>query len=66
MQGPRRVQAEYKHLNADIRQNKFGFIKELSLPSDDMNVWHLKLWKFDDDLPGGKQLNEDLQRLKQQ
>lgn len=62
----RRVQAEYKHMAADIKAKKWGFIKELSLPSDDLLVWHLKLSDFDDDLAGGKQLNEDLRRLKQQ
>jgi hypothetical protein len=60
------VQAEYKHLDADIRANKFGFVKELSLPGDDLHVWELKLCAFDDDLPGGKALNQDLARLKQQ
>lgn len=62
----RRVQAEFKHLSADIKAKKFGFIKELTLPTDDMLVWQLKLHHFDDDLPGGRQLNEDLARLKQQ
>lgn len=65
-QGARRVQAEFKHLDADIRANKFGFVKELSLPGDDLHVWELKLWAFDDNLQGGKALNQDLARLKQQ
>lgn len=65
-QGVRRIQAEYKHLDADIRAKKFGFIKELTLPGDDLMVWELKLHNFDNDLPGGKTLNEDLAKLRQQ
>lgn len=59
----RRVQAEFKHLSADIAAKKFDFIKELSLAEDNMLVWQLKLHNFDNDLPGGKQLNQDLRRL---
>lgn len=65
-QGPRPVRAEFKHLDADMRANKLGFVKELSLPGDDLHVWELKLWAFDDDLPGGKDLNQDLACLKQE
>jgi hypothetical protein len=59
----RRVQAEFKHLSADIEAKKFGFIQQLSLAGDNLLTWQLKLHHFDDDLPGGKQLNQDLRRL---
>jgi hypothetical protein len=62
----RRVQAEFKHLSADIDAGKFGFIKGLSLPADDLLVWQLKLHIFDADLPGGRALNQDLRKLQQQ
>lgn len=57
------MQAEFKHLSADIEAKKFGFVKELSLVDDNMLIWQLKLHNFDNDLPGGKQLNQDLRRL---
>jgi hypothetical protein len=63
LQGMRRVQAEFKHLSADIESKKFDFIQQLSLAGDNLLTWQLKLHNFDDDLPGGKQLNQDLRRL---
>ncbi|KAF6249727.1 ubiquitin-conjugating enzyme/RWD-like protein [Scenedesmus sp. NREL 46B-D3] len=63
LKGMRRVQAEFKHLSADIEAKKFQFIQQLSLAGDNLLTWQLKLRSFDDDLPGGKQLNQDLQRL---
>jgi hypothetical protein len=62
----RRVQAEFKHLSADIAANKWGFLKELSAVNDNLLVWRLKLSDFVYDLAGGQQLNEDLRRLAQQ
>jgi hypothetical protein len=62
----RTVQAEFKHLSADIAAKKWGFLKDLSLHDDNLLLWRLKLSDFDDDLAGGQQLNKDLRRLKQQ
>lgn len=60
----RRVQAEFRHLSADIEARRFGFIQELTLPQEDnLLVWQLKLSNFDTDLPGGRALNGDLARL---
>eukprot|EP00882_Tetradesmus_deserticola_P020886 GHRQ01022574.1.p3 GENE.GHRQ01022574.1~~GHRQ01022574.1.p3 ORF type:complete len:104 (+),score=46.89 GHRQ01022574.1:420-731(+) len=63
LKGMRRVQAEFKHFSADIESRKFDFIQELSLAGDNLLTWQLNLHNFDNDLPGGKQLNQDLQCL---
>ncbi|WIA19343.1 hypothetical protein OEZ85_003974 [Tetradesmus obliquus] len=63
LKGMRRVQAEFKHLSADIQAKKFDFIQQLSFAGDSLLTWQLKLHNFDDDLPGGRQLNQDLRRL---
>lgn len=38
-------------------------LQELSLAGDDLMTWRLKLWHFDEDCKGGKNLNRDLEKL---
>ena len=65
VQGVQRVQAEFRQL-ASTMGSQHTFIKDLSVVDDNICVWQLKLSGFDDDVPGGRQLNEDLRRLQQQ
>lgn len=37
--------------------------QELSIVNDDILTWQLKLWRFDEDCEGGRNLNRDLQKL---
>ncbi len=59
------MQAEFKHVLRGVG-TQHPFIQELSIKDDNVNVWQLKLAGFDDDIEGGRQLNDDLERLQQQ
>lgn len=61
LQGTRRIQAELKHLHREL--HSFPCVKSVHV-ADDLCVWQLQLWNFDDSLPGGRMLNADLQLLK--
>jgi Fe-S-cluster formation regulator IscX/YfhJ len=65
LQGIQRVQAEFKHVAAGVG-SQFPFLQDLTVVNDNMNQWRMHLKDFDDDLPGGRQLNQDLQQLQQQ
>lgn len=38
-------------------------VQELSIAGDDLLTWRLKLWHFDEDCAGGRNLNKDLEQL---
>jgi hypothetical protein len=64
MVGSKRIQAELKHLTKQLEAGRLGCVKELCMINDDLNTWQLKLQGFDDDIPGGCELNKDLKKLK--
>jgi hypothetical protein len=64
LHGARRVAAEYKQLFKAFQKGKLPFVKEMTVDGDQMTTWRLQLCNFDDDVPGGRQLNEDVANLK--
>jgi hypothetical protein len=56
---------QFKYMTKLIQQNPNGQLHDLETVNDDVRKWRLKLKNFDDDVPGGKQLNKDLAKLKQ-
>jgi len=65
LKGVKRIQAEFRHLTKEVAAGKLTFIRDLSLVDDNLSCWRFKLHNFDEDIPGGKDLNADLLRLKQ-
>lgn len=59
------MQAEFKHVAAGVG-SQHPFISDLTVVDDNMNQWRMQLKDFDEDLPGGRQLNQDLLKLQQQ
>eukprot|EP00775_Hariotina_reticulata_P008971 gene8971-9146_t len=65
LKGVKRIQAEFRHLTREVAAGKLNFIRDLTLVDDTLSSWRFKLHNFDEDIPGGKDLNADLLRLKQ-
>lgn len=64
--GPARVQAELTALDRAIRRGSLPQFRNLRLEGDDLMVWRVEaVAPFDDDLPGGRALNQDLAALAQ-
>ena len=61
--GSKRVQAEYKHLARLVAGGQLGCVRDLGTVGDDLLTWRFKLRDFDNDAEGGRQLNEDLNKL---
>lgn len=58
LEGTRRVQAELKYLQKEIRQGRLPQIHNLRVKDDNLLVWIFELKDFDEDLRGGQLLNE--------
>lgn len=46
-----------------VESGQLSQVHDLQLVNDNVHKWRFKLKDFDDDVPGGKQLNKDLQDL---
>lgn len=58
MEGTRRVQAEFKYVQKEIQEGRLPQIHNLRVRNDNVLVWMFDLKDFDEDLKGGRQLNE--------
>ncbi|DBA84151.1 TPA: hypothetical protein ACH3X1_006619 [Trebouxia sp. C0004] len=63
MRGVKRVTSEFKYLSNKIKKGEWPQMKDLTVVSDDMSRWRFKLCNFDNDMEGGKNLNDDLNIL---
>jgi hypothetical protein len=62
LRGAKRIQAELKQLYSDL-PSAYPIIRSVTTVNDKLQLWRIQLCNFDDSSVGGKQLNEDLQRL---
>lgn len=63
MRGVKRVTSEFKYLSNKIKRGEWPQVKDLTVVGDDMSRWRFKLCNFDNDMEGGKHLNDDLNIL---
>ncbi|KAK9817931.1 hypothetical protein WJX72_004478 [[Myrmecia] bisecta] len=56
--------SEFKYLTQQVDKGNAPQLSDLELVGDDILKWRLKVKNFDNDVPAGKDLNSDLQRLK--
>ncbi|GAX74128.1 hypothetical protein CEUSTIGMA_g1577.t1 [Chlamydomonas eustigma] len=61
--GHKRVVKEFKHVSSLIDGGNLPQISNLTMHQDIVNTWRFQVKNFDEDLPGGKQLNIDLLEL---
>ncbi|CAD7697949.1 unnamed protein product [Ostreobium quekettii] len=61
--GDRRVQREFRALRKLVEEGGVPQVADLEYVNDSIRRWSLKLKNFDDDVPGGRQLNQDLAQL---
>ena len=61
--GERRLMAEFRSLSKTISNQPDGQLQDLELVNDSLRNWQLKVKNFDQDVPGGRQLNQDLAEL---
>lgn len=59
----RRIQAEVKRVKKLVTSGQLGCVKSIEGVGDSLSTWRIKLNDFDNDSPGGKMLNKDLQKL---
>mmetsp|Transcript_16843 Transcript_16843/g.55098 ORF Transcript_16843/g.55098 Transcript_16843/m.55098 type:complete len:287 (-) Transcript_16843:119-979(-) len=60
--GTKRIMSEFSYIASQIEAGTSP-IHDLQLVKDDITRWQFKVKDFDDDAPGGRQLNADLQEL---
>lgn len=63
--GAKRIQAEFLYLTKLIAQGNMPQVHNLRLLDDNLFQWRFELKNFDEDMPGGKALNQDLKDLKE-
>lgn len=61
--GAKRLQAEFMHLSHMIQSGEMPQVHDLELVGDDLMKWRFKVKNFDEDIPGGRSLNQDLRYL---
>ena len=49
-----------QYLTNKVNKGEWPQIKDLTIVGDDVNRWRFKLYNFDNDMEGGRNLNEDL------
>lgn len=64
MHGVRRLAAEFKNLSALIKRGRFPQLSHLQLKDDNMFRWQVHVSSFDEGMPAGDAVNQDLQELK--
>lgn len=63
--GAKRIQAEFQHMCRSIAEGNMPQVHNLRLVDDNLFQWRFELKNFDEDMPGGKALNKDLEELRE-
>ena len=60
--------AEFKAMKKVVEDGKLPFVRRIDMggaSQDEIGTWTLDLHNFDEDTAGGKDLNSDLQQLRE-
>lgn len=61
--GMKRIQAEFKYMQKEISAGRMPCVSNLTILADDACTWRFRLSNFDNARPGGKNLNDELNRM---